>query len=225
MEGHRDDFLDIPTTDGVEKLGQAINEFILWPRWDIRLNDPIPSMPFFGVDDDEGGFSNVASPSHTPLEPKPNPTSPNPSSRNASPSPEPNPPPPFSLHTISEPLSNPPPSTTMNPPSSPSKKDASSEPKGHVAKGNPKFVPKMVTPFDNETSPGVMKKWMAGFARRPDTCSITEKAAKFASNKITIQKPTREDYDNILTAKYVPSMPLLQWCELHCVSHAMKRVA
>ena len=29
IEGHRDDFLDIPTPDGVEKLGQAINEFIL----------------------------------------------------------------------------------------------------------------------------------------------------------------------------------------------------
>ena len=31
VEGHRDDFLDIPTPDGVENLGQAINEFILWP--------------------------------------------------------------------------------------------------------------------------------------------------------------------------------------------------
>ena len=56
IEGHRDDFQDIPTPNGVEKLGQAINEFILWPRRDIRLNDPIPSMPFFRVDD-EGGFS------------------------------------------------------------------------------------------------------------------------------------------------------------------------
>jgi hypothetical protein len=46
VEGHRDDFVGIPTPDGVEKLSQAINEFILWPRWDIRLNDPIPSMPF-----------------------------------------------------------------------------------------------------------------------------------------------------------------------------------
>ena len=46
MEGYRDDFLDMPTLDGVEKLSQAINEFILWPQWDIRLNDPIPSMSF-----------------------------------------------------------------------------------------------------------------------------------------------------------------------------------
>jgi len=224
MEGHKDDFLDIPTPDGVEKLGQAINEFILWPRRDIRLNDPIPSMPFFGVDD-EGGFSHTASPCHTPFEPEPNPTSLNPPSRNAPLSPEPDPPPPFSLHTISEPLPSLPPSTAMNPTSSPSKKDASSKSKGHVAKGNHKSVPKMVTPFGNETSPSLMKKWMDRFARRPNTRSITEKgASKSASNKITIRKPTREDYDNIPTDKYVSGRPLLQWCELRCVSRAMKRL-
>jgi len=160
VEGHRDDFLDIPTPDGVEKLGQAINEFILWPRWDIRLNDPIPSRPFFGVDD-EGGFSHAASPSHH-----------TPPSRDAPPSPEPNPPPSFSLHTNSKPLPNPPASTSMNPPSSPSKKDTLSEPKGHVAKGNLQSVPKMVTPLGkDETSSGAMKKWMAGLARKLDTRS------------------------------------------------------
>jgi len=228
LEGHRDDFLDIPTPDGVEKLSQAINEFILWPRRYIRLNDPIPSMPYFGVDD-EGGFSHAASLSHTtplpnppsqdaspPKEPEPNPTSPNPPSRNAPPSPIPNPPPSFSLHTILEPLPNPPPS--------PSKKDASLEPKGHVAKGKSESVPKMVTPFGNETSPGVIKKWMAGFTRRLETRSIREKAAKSASNKITIRKPMRDDYDNVPTDKYVPVRPLLQWCELRCVSRAIKRL-
>jgi hypothetical protein len=46
MEGHSDDFQDIPTPDSVKKLGEDINEFILWHRQDIRLNDPIPSMPF-----------------------------------------------------------------------------------------------------------------------------------------------------------------------------------
>jgi hypothetical protein len=55
----------------------------------------------------------------------------------------------------------------------------------------------------------------AGFVRRPSTRSITEKAAsKSASNKITIQKPTRDDYDNIP----------IEWYELCCVSHAMKRL-
>ena len=163
VEGHRDEFLDIPTPDGVGKLGQAINEFILWPRWDIRLNDPIPSMPFFGVDN-EGGFSHVTLPSHH-----------TPPSRDAPPSPEPNPPPSFSLHTNSKPLPNPPASTSMNPPSSPSKKDTSSEPKGHVAKGNLQSMPKMVTPLGKDkTSPGAMKKWMAGLARKPDTFQSSE---------------------------------------------------
>jgi hypothetical protein len=79
----------------------------------------------------------------------------------------------------------------------------------------------MVTPIGETSSPVVMKKWMAGLTRRPVTHG-SEKAAKSASDKITIRKPTREDYDNIPTDKYVPSMPLLQWCELHCVSRAMK---
>jgi hypothetical protein len=52
-----EDLLDIPTPEGVEKLGQAINKFIVWPRRDIRLNDPIPSMLFLGGD--EGGFSHL----------------------------------------------------------------------------------------------------------------------------------------------------------------------
>jgi hypothetical protein len=64
MPGHEDNFLDIPTLDlipstwvrvprmtydiptleGIEKLTQAINNFILWTQWDIILNDLIPSM-------------------------------------------------------------------------------------------------------------------------------------------------------------------------------------
>jgi hypothetical protein len=31
VEGHKDDWLGIRTKEGIEKLGQAINEFILWP--------------------------------------------------------------------------------------------------------------------------------------------------------------------------------------------------
>jgi hypothetical protein len=60
VEGHKDDLLDIPTKEGIEKLGQAINDIILWPQWDIRLNDPIPSMPTFELHD-EGGFSHACS--------------------------------------------------------------------------------------------------------------------------------------------------------------------
>lgn len=40
MQGHEDDELDIPRPDDIEKLGQAIKNFILWPRRDIRLSKP-----------------------------------------------------------------------------------------------------------------------------------------------------------------------------------------
>jgi len=30
--GYEDDFIDIPTSEGIEKLGQAINNFIKWVR-------------------------------------------------------------------------------------------------------------------------------------------------------------------------------------------------
>jgi len=42
--GYEDDFIDIPTSEGIEKLGQAINNFIQWPRRYVRLIDP-PAPP------------------------------------------------------------------------------------------------------------------------------------------------------------------------------------
>jgi len=41
---YEDDFIDILTSEGIEKLGQAINNFIQWPRQYIRLIDP-PAPP------------------------------------------------------------------------------------------------------------------------------------------------------------------------------------
>jgi hypothetical protein len=32
VQGYEDDMLDIPSPEGIEKLGQAIKNFILWPR-------------------------------------------------------------------------------------------------------------------------------------------------------------------------------------------------
>ena len=146
-------------------------------------------MPFFGVDDD-GGFSHVASPSHH-----------TPPSHDRAPSLEPNLSPSFSLHTNSEPLPNPPASTSMNPPSSPSKKDTLSEPKGHVAKGNLQSVQKMVTPLGKDkTSPGAMKKWMADLARKPNTCSSCQKAAKSPS--------TRSPYESLRERITIMSPPI-----------------
>ena len=44
VQGYEDDMLDIPGPKGIEKLGQAIKNFILWPRWDVLLSQlPEPS--------------------------------------------------------------------------------------------------------------------------------------------------------------------------------------
>jgi hypothetical protein len=46
VSGHEEYFIDIPTPEGIEKLGEAINNFILWPRWDVRsLLENRPSSP------------------------------------------------------------------------------------------------------------------------------------------------------------------------------------
>jgi hypothetical protein len=43
IQGYEDDMLDIPGPEGIEKLEQAIKNFILWPRRDIQLSEPPPS--------------------------------------------------------------------------------------------------------------------------------------------------------------------------------------
>jgi hypothetical protein len=40
VQGSEDDMLDIPGPEGIETLGQAIKNFILWPRRDVELVDP-----------------------------------------------------------------------------------------------------------------------------------------------------------------------------------------
>jgi hypothetical protein len=42
VQGSEDDMLDIPRPKGIEKLGQAFKNFILWPRRDVELVDPPP---------------------------------------------------------------------------------------------------------------------------------------------------------------------------------------
>jgi hypothetical protein len=43
VQGSKDDMLGIPRPEGNETLGQAIKNFILWPRRDVKLVDPPPS--------------------------------------------------------------------------------------------------------------------------------------------------------------------------------------
>ncbi|XP_021311144.1 uncharacterized protein LOC110433410 isoform X3 [Sorghum bicolor] len=222
VEGHEDDLLDIPTTEGIEKLGQAINNFILWPRRDIRLDNPVPPIPTSILD--ERGFSHACS--SPPLQNHPSSIdaailTPNPSfikdipSQNTLPAPEPNQPQSFSLNLTSDPLSGPlTPLPTENS-ALPSRKDASSVPMG--AEGKVASVPSMVLDCSDKQSPLIMKKWLNGATRRP----VIEQAA--STSKKTKQKPTKNDYENF-PKKYVPGRPLLQLNDLNCASHWMKRL-
>jgi len=40
---YEDEILDIPGPEGIEKVGHAINNFILWHRRDVQLREPPPS--------------------------------------------------------------------------------------------------------------------------------------------------------------------------------------
>jgi hypothetical protein len=42
VQGYEDEILDIPGPEDIVKLGQAINNFILWPRRDVQLREPPP---------------------------------------------------------------------------------------------------------------------------------------------------------------------------------------
>jgi len=42
VQGYEDDMVEILGPEGMEKLGQSIKNFILWPRWDIQLCEPPP---------------------------------------------------------------------------------------------------------------------------------------------------------------------------------------
>jgi hypothetical protein len=43
VQGYKDDMLHILGPESIEKLGQAIKNFIIWPRQDVQLSVPPPS--------------------------------------------------------------------------------------------------------------------------------------------------------------------------------------
>jgi hypothetical protein len=44
VQGSEGDMLDIPGTESIEIRGQAIKNFVLWPRRDVKLVDPPQSL-------------------------------------------------------------------------------------------------------------------------------------------------------------------------------------
>jgi hypothetical protein len=65
IQGYEDNMLDISGPEGIEKLGHAIKNFILWSRRDIQLSEPPPSSQAPPLTQD----------SSAPADPLPNPPS------------------------------------------------------------------------------------------------------------------------------------------------------
>jgi hypothetical protein len=173
IQGSEDDMLDIPGPEGIETLGQAIKNFILWPRRDVELVDP-----------------PTTSSSHPQPSPSPQTLVPvHPSS------------PPQSSHVAPHPLSNPssPPqaSTFRTPPPSPQPSRDSRQSK------KSKFpVPKLVSTFKKKKSKATTAAqldFLKGIAwdlmsHIVDLAEHEESAEKAKAMATKIKIPTKADY-------------------------------
>jgi hypothetical protein len=203
--------LDIPGPEGIETLGQAIKNFILWPRRDVELVDP-PRQP-----------SSQAQPSppsqivvpivHSSSPPQTSHAAPHPLSD--PPSPHPHGGPPSSPHT----------SHFRDPPSPQLSRDPRPSKKYKVS------IPKLVSPFEKKKK----SKSTAGTARflkgigqsltsdTVDLVDLEESAKKAEAMAAKIKKPTKADYKNVPKI-YVPGRPLLTFEKLMKVPANIKRL-
>jgi hypothetical protein len=173
VQGSEDDMLDIPGPEGIETLGQAIKNFILWPRREVELVDP--PMP----------SSSHPQPSLPPQTLVPlHPSSPPQSSHHAP-------------HPLSNPPSPPQASTFRTPPPSPQPSRDSRQSK------KSKFpLPKLVSTFEKKkskaTTAGIARFWK-GIARdltsrTVDLAEHEESAEKATTMAAKIKIPTKADY-------------------------------
>jgi hypothetical protein len=202
VQGFEDDMLDIPGPEGIETLGQAIKNFILWPQRDVELVDP-----------------PTPSSSHPQPSPPPQTLVPlHPSS------------PPQSSHVASHPLSNPPSppqaSTFRTPPPSPQPSRDSRQSK------KSKFpLPKLVSTFEKKKSKATTAgttRFLKGIgrdltSRTVDLAEHEESAEKAKAMAAKIKIPTKADYKNV-PKHYVPARPLLTLEKLRKVPAGIKRL-
>jgi hypothetical protein len=185
FQGSEDDMLDIPGPKGIETLGQAIKNFILWPRRDVELVDP-----------------PTPSSSHPQPSPPPQTLVPlHPSS------------PPQSSHAPPHPLSNPPSppqaSTFRTPPHSPQPSRDSRQSK------KSKFpVPKLASTFEKKKSKATTvgtARFVKGTAldltsHIVDLVEHEESAEKAKAMAAKIKIPTKAYYKNV-PKQYVLGRP------------------
>ena len=210
VQGSEDDMLDIPGPEGIEKLGQAIKNFILWPRRDVELLD----------------WSNSSQASQA---------QPSPPSQIAVPIVHPSSPPQTS-HAAPHPLSDPPsPHPHGGPPSpphtSPFRDPPSPQPSPRPSKKSKVSIPKLVSPFEkkkkSKSTAGTVR-FLKGIGRSltsdtVDLADLEESAKKAEAMAAKIKKPTKADYKNV-PKKYVPGRPLLPLEKLRKVPAGVKRL-
>ena len=207
VQGYEDDMLDIPGPEGIEKLGQAIKNFILWPRRDVELLD----------------WSNSSQ------------AQPSPPSQIAVPIVHPSSPPQTS-HAAPHPLSDPPsPHPHGGPPSpphtSPFRDPPSPQPSPRPSKKSKVSIPKLVSPFEKKKkskSTAGTARFLKGIGRSltsdtVDLADLEESAKKAEAMAAKIKKPTKADYKNV-PKKYVPGRPLLPLDKLRKVPAGVKRL-
>ena len=207
VQGYEDDMLDIPGPEGIETLGQAIKNFILWPRRDVELLD----------------WSNSSQ------------AQPSPPSQIAVPIVHPSSPPQTS-HAAPHPLSDPPsPHPHGGPPSpphtSPFRDPPSPQPSPRPSKKSKVSIPKLVSPFEKKKkskSTAGTARFLKGIGRSltsdtVDLADLEESAKKAEAMAAKIKKPTKADYKNV-PKKYVPGRPLLTFEKLRKVPANIKRL-
>jgi hypothetical protein len=165
VQGSEDDMLDIHGPLGIETLGQAIKNFILWPRRDVELVDPPLSL------------SSTAQPSSPPQTAVPIVHPSSPQTSHAAPHPLSDPsylpqespfraPPPSPPHPLDDPLSMPP---VRNPPSPQPSRDPRSPKKSKFS------IPKLVHPYEKKKSKATTAgttRFLLGIARSLTTHTI-----------------------------------------------------
>jgi len=145
VQGYEDEILDIPGPEDIEKLGQAINNFILWPQQDVQLREPPPSSQEIPPVEE----------SSAPTDPLPNP-------------------PPSPPHSLPDPQSSPPPQSAPSPPPfnsppSPQPKDPEQTREPPLRPKKKFAVPKLVSTYEPKKKTAGTAKFLSGIGRKRTT--------------------------------------------------------
>ena len=228
VQGYEDDMLDIPSPEGIEKLGQAIKNFILWPRRDVLLSQvPEPSPREVPQTQESSHPTSLPTPPTSPiLHPQsppppspimPQPPSPPPSKPTPPPSPKPQASPPSPKPHASTPQSSTPPAP---------KNDDKTPPQPKKTKFS---VPKLVSPFEPKKKAAGTALFLSGIARSRTSKLVDlaehekEGSKSFETRIVNIRPPTKDDYKYVPT-KYEPGRPLLSWDKLKKIPAGIKRM-